>query len=150
LRMDAVHVQGLGQGTFCLGLGDSEAFIRVRAMAQQAVGERVFSPTDLVAAALGSCLFAVMEVLLERWGYNPSDFRLTVKKEMADVPRRIGALTVTVIPPFPLEALEKKKLERAMALCPVKKSLGQDVRVTILWEEPHGDSGIESAKGPGL
>lgn len=136
--MGTVHVAGLGQGQFLLHLGEGTAEIRICASGKGQTGG-AFSPTDLVAAALGACLLSVMEGLLTRWGYDSSAFSLKIEKEMADAPRRIAALSVTLMCPFPLEPLQMKKLERAMALCPVKRSLGEDIRIHLVWAHPPGD-----------
>jgi putative redox protein len=99
-----------------------------------------FSPTDLVATALGACLTTVMALAANRTGLDLDGTRVTVVKEMTSDPvRRIGALTATVT--FPpgrcFTADDKARLERTANTCPVKQSLHPDVRVDIRFE--YGD-----------
>ncbi|TWI75383.1 putative OsmC-like protein [Desulfobotulus alkaliphilus] len=133
--MAEIHIRGLGKGEFLLEKeGMAEALcVRSSASAGKDAG---FSPTDLVAAALGSCLMAVMEAVLERSGCDPCAFSLDVEKEMAESPSRISRLCVRISPPRSLEAVLVKKLERAMGLCPVKRSLAPDVKIVVVWEHP--------------
>ena len=52
-----------------------------------------FSPTDLVATALGACLTTVMGIVATREGLDLDGTRVRVVKEMTSDPvRRIGAL----------------------------------------------------------
>lgn len=93
-----------------------------------------FSPTDLVAAALGSCILTIMGIAAQRMGIEIEGARVHVTKEMlADPVRRIGAVTVTIALPKGLVLSEddKKRLEQAGAACPVKQSLHPDVRVNL-------------------
>ena len=53
-----------------------------------------FSPTDLAATALGTCLVTIMGIVAQRHGWDLTGTRVRVVKEMTAVPmRRIGALT---------------------------------------------------------
>ncbi len=96
-----------------------------------------FSPTDLVATALGSCLLTIMGIAAQRDNVDLTGTRVKVVKEMTSVPlRRIGALTVTVtFPPgrIPSKA-ERAKLERAASTCPVRQSLHPDVNVHLKFD----------------
>ena len=92
-------------------------------------GER-FSPTDLVGAALASCVLTTMGIVAQRDGVNIEGAQAAVQKEMVSQPtRRIGALPVQVTLPAALPAEYRKKMENAALACPVKKSLHPDVRV---------------------
>ncbi len=98
-----------------------------------------FSPTDLVATALGACLTTVMGLVAAREGLDLDGTRVRVAKEMTSDPvRRIGALTATVT--FPagrrLSEEHRSRLERTANTCPVKQSLHPDVRVDIRFEYP--------------
>jgi putative redox protein len=99
-----------------------------------------FSPTDLVATALGACLTTVMALVAQRTGLDLDGTQVHVAKEMtADPVRRIGALTATVTfpPGLRLSADDRLRLERAATICPVRQSLHPDVRVEIRFE--YGD-----------
>jgi putative redox protein len=98
-----------------------------------------FSPTDLVATALGACMTTVMGLLANRTGLDLDGTRVTVIKEMTSDPvRRIGALTATIT--FPpgrhFTAEDRARLERTAHTCPVKQSLHPDVRVTVEFVYP--------------
>jgi putative redox protein len=98
-----------------------------------------FSPTDLVATALGACLTTVMGLVAKREGLDLDGTRVRVVKEMTSDPvRRIGALTATVTFPAGRRFSEENRarLERTANTCPVKQSLHPDVRVEIRFEFP--------------
>jgi putative redox protein len=93
-------------------------------------GER-FSPTDLLATALGSCMLTVMGILARRRGWDVTGARARVEKHMATAPvRRIGRVVLEFqMPPLPEEA--RGPLERAAHSCPVHKSLHPEVEVDV-------------------
>ncbi len=93
-----------------------------------------FSPTDLVATALGSCLLTIMGLVAQRNGLDITGTTATVVKEMTAVPvRRIATLRATVTLPKgkPVAAADRAKLENAARICPVKQSLHPDVNVLL-------------------
>jgi putative redox protein len=96
-----------------------------------------FSPTDLVATALGSCMLTVMGIVARRRGWKLEGARARVEKHMAAAPeRRIGRLVLEFdMPPLPEEA--RATLERAAHTCPVHKSLHPEVQVdtTFRWAD---------------
>ena len=91
-----------------------------------------FSPTDLVATALGSCMLTIMGIAARTQNIDISGATASVDKEMtATMPRRIQRLTVKIHVPHALEESEREKLERAARACPVHKSLHPDVETPI-------------------
>ncbi len=93
-----------------------------------------FSPTDLVATALGSCVLTILGIVAKRDNLNIEGTKVHVVKEMVSDPvRRIGSLQVTVTFPrgVSLTSNERQKLESAAKVCPVKQSLHPDVHETI-------------------
>ena len=91
-----------------------------------------FSPTDLVATALGSCMLTVMGIAARTLHIDVSGATATVEKEMTTTsPRRIERLKVNIHVPHALSADDKEKLVRAAHTCPVHKSLHPDVQVPI-------------------
>lgn len=91
-----------------------------------------FSPTDLVATALGSCMLTIMGILARTLDLDISGATATVAKEMtAKPPRRIERLTVRIHVPHALSAEDQEKLERAAHACPVHKSLHPDIEIPI-------------------
>ncbi len=95
-------------------------------------GQR-FSPTDLVAAALGSCILTVMSILAERDGVDMKGATATVEKIMNTSPRRIASLAVTVTMPRGIDPSFRTKLENAANTCPVHKSLHPDISAPIVF-----------------
>jgi putative redox protein len=99
-----------------------------------------FSPTDLAATALGTCLVTIMGIVAKRHGWDLTGTRVRVVKEMTSVPtRRIGALTATISIPAGrvTEASDRVLLERGAETCPVRQSLHPDVKVSMAFE--YGD-----------
>jgi putative redox protein len=95
-----------------------------------------FSPTDLVATALGTCMLTTMGISAQRHDIPFQGATATVVKEMVSVPlRRIGKLTVQITVPLELSPENERRLRAAALSCPVFKSLHPDVQVpvTIYW-----------------
>ena len=98
-----------------------------------------FSPTDLVATALGSCILTIMGLVAQRHDWDLTGTNVHIIKDMAAAPlRRIGKLTVTItLPPGQRWSPEdRQRLERAAELCPVKQSLHPDVQTLIEFRYP--------------
>jgi len=98
-----------------------------------------FSPTDLVATALGCCMTTIMDMVARRHGYPLDGSRVKVIKEMIQNPvRRISQLTVDVhiANGSRLPDKDRKILEQAAHTCPVWKSLNPEIKVpvTFHWE----------------
>lgn len=102
----------------------------------QGKGE-LFSPTDLVGAALGSCILTVMAIVAERDGIVLKGATAEVQKEMIAQPyRRIAKLPVTIKMPAGVPHESRKKLENAAHTCPVHKSLHPDIESPISFIYP--------------
>ena len=91
-----------------------------------------FSPTDLVATALGACVMTIMGIVAERNQIDLTGTLVFVTKEMVQQPiRRIGRLPVTVTIPADkaakVAAADRTKLETAARHCPVHQSLHPDI-----------------------
>ena len=91
-----------------------------------------FSPTDLVATALGTCMLTVMGILARTLEIDIAGATATVEKEMSSTaPRRIHSLTVRIHVPQDLSSENQQKLERAAHACPVRRSLNPDIHTPI-------------------
>jgi len=91
-----------------------------------------FSPTDLVATGLVTCMLTIMGLAAKRAGINMDGTRAHVRKDMTTTGlRRIAQLTVTIAVPGgkTLSAQQQQTLEKAAATCPVKQSLHPEVKV---------------------
>ncbi|MEP2776691.1 MAG: OsmC family protein [Luteolibacter sp.] len=93
-----------------------------------------FSPTDLVATALGACMATVMGILAERKEIPLEGMAIEVRKHMSeDSPRRISKLEVDIKMPVPASHPERKLLESAARGCPVHHSLHPDIVTVFNW-----------------
>ncbi|HVA67037.1 MAG TPA: OsmC family protein [Elusimicrobiota bacterium] len=102
----------------------------------QGKGEK-FSPTDLVGAALASCILTTMAIVAERNGVSLKGATAEVEKEMVSTPtRRIGSLRARVSFPAGVAKDQRAKLEQAAQHCPVHKSLHPDVDAPIAFAYP--------------
>jgi len=91
-----------------------------------------FSPTDLVATALGTCILTIMGIVAEREKIDLTSLRITVQKEMsAEPPRRIAKLITRIVMPKGLTEPQKVKLEKAAHTCPVHQTLQGKVDLPI-------------------
>ncbi|MGD0766648.1 MAG: OsmC family protein [Tepidisphaeraceae bacterium] len=91
-----------------------------------------FSPTDLVATALGTCMLTIMGIAARRMDVDLSGATAVVTKEMSQAPiRRIARLAVTLRVPARLTEEQRQKLQNAAMTCPVHKSLHPDVQTPI-------------------
>ncbi|MBN9296073.1 MAG: OsmC family protein [Filimonas sp.] len=103
----------------------------------QGKGER-FSPTDLVATALGSCMLSIMGIKARELNVDLTGTKVDITKVMASDPRRISGIRVLFEFPVDLQTDEKQRtiLERAAHHCPVTKSLHPDIVQDVVFNWP--------------
>ncbi len=121
LRCSAVH-------------GPSHQTLQTDAPVDNGGKGEAFSPTDLVATALGACLLTIIGLVAQRHGWNLAGMKVQVIKEMTAIPvRRIATLktTITLPPGQSFSADERAKLENAAKACPVKQSLHPDLNIVL-------------------
>ena len=97
-----------------------------------------FSPTDLVATALGTCMATTMGIYAQRNDIELGRVAVSVEKEMTkEPPRRIAQLTVELSVPLASTHPQREALERVALTCPVAKSLHPDVAIPVrfVWSE---------------
>lgn len=116
--------------------GPSSAKIETDAPADNQGKGEAFSPTDLVATALGTCIATTMAIVAERYQVDLRGMTLQVQKEMADAPRRIARLTTEVHIPLPGNHPQRELLERTALGCPVHRSLSAEMErpTKFFWE----------------
>lgn len=92
-----------------------------------------FSPTDLVATALGSCMVSIMGIKSKDLNVDLKDSTVSITKIMQSEPRKIAK--IEVILNMPIETSEKNKtiLERAAMTCPVLLSLHPDIEKDVVF-----------------
>lgn len=95
-------------------------------------GER-FSPTDLVATALASCMVTVMGIKARDMGINIDGTQCEIEKIMAANPRRISEIKVSIQFPKDNSYTDKEKqiLENTANTCPVIQSLHPDCKKKV-------------------
>lgn len=94
-----------------------------------------FSPTDLLATSLGSCMITIMGIAAREHGFNIDGTRAKIWKIMASDPRRVGEVRIELnFPRHDYTEKEKKIIERSAFTCPVYLSLHPDLKKTITFE----------------
>lgn len=94
-----------------------------------------FSPTDLVASALVSCMMTLMGIKARDRGWDMGELSGEVEKIMTDAPRRIAALKVVLhFKGHDLSSSERKVLEQVALTCPVTKSLSPEIQMPVRFE----------------
>lgn len=98
-------------------------------------GER-FSPTDMVATALGSCMLTTMAIKANTMDIELTDCKVDITKIMKPDPRRISGIKAHVYMAKHLNLDDKQKeiLERVARTCPVERSLHPDMELDITFE----------------
>ncbi len=100
----------------------------------------LFSPTDLVATALGSCMLTIMGLYAKRNNIDIRGTRLNITKIMASNPRRIGEVVIEIyFPDHPYTDKEKLTLEGFSRNCPVAHTLHPDVKQTVRFFFPSSE-----------
>lgn len=119
LRTEAVHLQ-------------SENRIITDAPTDNNGRGEAFSPTDLLATSLGSCMLTIMGINAEKNNIDITGARVTIKKIMAANPRRVRRIEVDIrMPEKGYTEQEKELLENAARTCPVAYSLHPDIDQNI-------------------
>ncbi len=99
-----------------------------------------FSPTDLVATALGSCMMTIMGIAARNHEIDMDGTELSVNKIMESNPRRIGKIEIIMtMPANDYSKKERKILEAAAHGCPVGNTIKEGIEnITIVWLDDKG------------
>jgi uncharacterized OsmC-like protein len=98
-------------------------------------GER-FSPTDLMATSLATCMITVMGIKARSMGFDLDGVKIDVLKIMKADPRRVGGIELSFHIPDTLKEIDEKTktiLRHTGDTCPVMKSIHPDIEVKIDW-----------------
>jgi uncharacterized OsmC-like protein len=117
--------------------GPSQSKIATDAPTDNKGKGEAFSPTDLVATALGTCMSTIMGMKAEELGLDLRGMTVSVQKEMSKAaPRRIVGLPSEVHIPLPADCPQREVLEQAALNCPVHKSLPSEIKrpTKFFWE----------------
>ncbi|MFN5181705.1 MAG: OsmC family protein [Bacteroidota bacterium] len=94
-----------------------------------------FSPTDLLATSLGSCMITIMGITAQKHNIEIDGTKINITKIMAENPRRVSKIIAVFEMKFNREVNEKEKniLENAARACPVAKSIHPEVEQEIIF-----------------
>ena len=123
LRTEAYHIQS----------GDS--IVTDAPVDNQGKGE-AFSPTDLVATALASCMLTIMGIVAERNNVELKGTTAEVEKIMGTMPRQISEIKIKILFNKNFDKITKRKLESAALTCPVSNSLNKNLEESIKFIYP--------------
>ena len=134
----SVRIDGRYDGTLRVALrhGPSGREMTTAAPVDNQGDGSSFSPTDLVAAGLGSCALTLMAIVGEREGVPLEGLSFEVVKEMRSDPRRIDRLPLRINMPAGLDAGQRAKLETAAHTCPVRRSILAEIEVPFEFVYP--------------
>lgn len=116
--------------------GPSRAAIETDAPVDNQGKGEAFSPTDLLATSLASCMLTTMAIVGDREGWCIDGARARVEKHMELEPRRrVGRLVVDLTLPGGLPEVARTRLEETARGCPVAASIHPDLQVdlTMRW-----------------
>lgn len=121
LRTEAVH-------------GPSQSTVQTDAPMDNCGKGELFSPTDLVGTALGTCVLTILGIYAQKHSLDVSGASASVQKEMTAFPvRRISALRTEVQIPLPAQTSHREAIEHAISSCPVHASLHPEIHKPIVF-----------------
>lgn len=132
----AVEIRGeyLGDLKVRMTHGPSGATVLTEAPVDNGGTGGSFSPTDLVATGLASCMLTIIGIVAKRDGIDIRGASVRVEKHMVSDPRRIGRLPVAIRLPARLTSVERTKLENAAHGCPAHRSIHATIDAPIAFE----------------
>lgn len=130
----SVHYTG-GLRTTCTHLKSGNSVETDAPTDNHGKGER-FSPTDLMATSLATCMITVMGIKAQTMGFDLDGVKIDVLKIMKADPRRVSGIDLHFLIPANLLELDEKTitiLKNTGETCPVIKSIHPDIEVNIDW-----------------
>lgn len=124
-----------GLRTVCTHLQSGNSFETDAPVDNNGKGER-FSPTDLLATSLGTCMITVMAIKARKMGFDLDGIKIEVEKIMKSDPRRVGGINLFFhIPNHLNDADEKTKqvMRHTGYTCPVALSIHPDIELKVDW-----------------
>jgi uncharacterized OsmC-like protein len=121
--------------TTCTHVKSGSAFETDAPVDNNGKGER-FSPTDLLATSLATCMVTVMGIKARTMGFDLTDINVEVLKIMKTDPRRVGGIELTFHIPDSLKEIDDKTktiLKHTGDTCPVMQSIHPDIEVKVNW-----------------
>ena len=121
--------------TTCTHIRSGSSFETDAPVDNNGKGQR-FSPTDLMATSLATCMLTVMGIKARAMGFDLNDVRIDVLKIMKSDPRRVGGIELTFHIPDVLKGIDEKTktiLRNTGNTCPVQLSIHPDIEVKVDW-----------------
>jgi len=122
--------------TVCTHLRSKNGFETDAPVDNNGKGER-FSPTDLLATSLATCMLTVMGIKAKTMGFDLNGIKIEVEKLMKSDPRRVAGINLFFHIPENLSGLDEKTkqiLKHIGNTCPVWLSIHPDIEVTVNWD----------------
>ncbi len=123
--------------TTCTHLRSGNHFETDAPLDNNGKGER-FSPTDLMATSLATCMLTVMGIKARTMGFDLNGVNVEVEKIMKAEPRRVGGINLFFHFPETLQSVDEKTkqiLKHTGNTCPVQHSIHPDIEVKVDWGE---------------
>ena len=133
--MTSTVVYNGGFRTTCTHLKSGSSFETDAPLDNHGKGER-FSPTDLLATSLGTCMITTMGIKAQAMGFDLDAVSIEVLKVMKSDPRRVGSIELTFHIPDNLKEIDEKTrtiLKNIGNTCPVQLSIHPDIEVKVDW-----------------
>ena len=133
--MTSTVVYNGGLRTTCTHQRSSSYFETDAPVDNNGKGER-FSPTDLMATSLATCMITVMGIKARTMGFDLNDISIDVEKIMKADPRRVAGINLTFHFPKELGNIDEKNkaiLKHTGNTCPVMQSIHPDIEVNVDW-----------------
>lgn len=133
--MTSTVVYNGGLRTTCTHLKSGNHFETDAPTDNNGKGER-FSPTDLMATSLGTCMITVMGIKARSMGFDLDGVKIEVLKIMKADPRRVGGIELTFHIPDSLKNVDEKTktiLKNTGITCPVQLSIHPEIEVKVDW-----------------
>jgi putative redox protein len=129
-----IKAQYIGDDTVELEHGPSGKKILTDLPVDNGGQGRTFSPTDLLAAALSSCILTIMAKAAKKDNLELKGAFVEVEKEMQASPRRVARFFGRIALPAHVTPAQKERLKAFIKACPVGGSLHPDVKVDLAVE----------------
>ena len=134
IKMATIHTKYLGElRTKAIHVKSGNELITDAPVDNKGQGE-YFSPTDLLATALGSCMITIAGQAGYTHGFSVDDTTIDITKIMASNPRRVAEVTVELnFPKKPYTEKQKEIIRVACLNCPVAKSLHSEIKQSVVF-----------------
>ena len=133
--MTSTVVYNGGLRTTCTHLASGNHFETDAPVDNHGKGER-FSPTDLLATSLATCMLTVMGIKARTMDFDLDGIKVEVLKIMKSDPRRVGGIELTFHIPASLSSIDRKTIQilrHTGDTCPVIRSLHPDIEIKVDW-----------------